>query len=78
MSEITDKYFTLKALADYSSMPVPTIRDYLRRDGLPHFKLRGKVAVFAYPVKYTHSGDTHTQKRWNTEYEQEKRTHVGI
>ena len=38
----------------------------------------GQVSVIAHPVKYTHSGDTHTQKRRNTIYEQEKRTYAGI
>jgi len=26
-------------------MGVPTLRDYLRSDGLPHFKLKGKILV---------------------------------
>ena len=42
--------------------------------GLKH----GEVSVIAYPIKRTHSGDAHTLKRWNTLYEQEKRTHSGI
>jgi len=45
MDELTDKYLTLKGLAGYSSIPVATIRDYLRRDGLPHYRLRGKILV---------------------------------
>ncbi len=43
-----------------------------------HGLKKGQVSVFAYPVKNTHFRDTHTLKRWNTIYEQEKRTHPGI
>ena len=45
MTEMGDKYLTLKDLSKYCSMPVPTIRDYLHRDGLPHYRLRGKILV---------------------------------
>ena len=41
----TDRLLDLKGLSQYSSMGVPTLRDYLRSDGLPHFKLKGKILV---------------------------------
>jgi len=41
----TDRLLDLKGLSEYSSMGVPTLRDYLRSDGLPHFKLKGKILV---------------------------------
>jgi hypothetical protein len=42
----TDKYFDLRGLAEYSSLAVPTLRDYLRGlDPIPHYKLKGKVLV---------------------------------
>jgi hypothetical protein len=41
-----DNYFDLKALAAYSSLAVPTLREYLAgSDGIPHYKLRGKILV---------------------------------
>jgi len=44
MTTATDQYFDLKHLSGYSCLAVPTLRDYLK-DGLPHFKLKGKVLV---------------------------------
>lgn len=41
MQEYTD----LRGLIDYSGIPKPTLRDYIKRDGLPCFKLRGKIVV---------------------------------
>jgi hypothetical protein len=41
-----DSYFDLKRLSGYSSMGVPTLREYLQgADGIPHYKLRGKILV---------------------------------
>jgi len=40
-----DGYFDLKNLSAYCSLGVPTLRDYLRSGGLPHFKLKGKILV---------------------------------
>lgn len=40
----TDQYFDLKSLSSYSCLGVPTLRDYMR-EGLPHFKLKGKILV---------------------------------
>ena len=39
------EYFDLKGLATYSSLPVPTLRDYVKGCGLPCFKIRGKLLV---------------------------------
>ena len=41
----TDRLLDLKGLSEYSSLGVPTLRDYLRSEGLPHFKLKGKILV---------------------------------
>ena len=41
----TDRLLDLRGLSKYSSLGVPTLRDYLRSDGLPHFKLKGKILV---------------------------------
>jgi hypothetical protein len=42
----TDQYFDLRGLAEYSSLAVPTLRDYLRGlNPIPHYKLKGKVLV---------------------------------
>ena len=41
----TDQYFDLKNLSAYACLGVPTLRDYLRSGGLPHFKLKGKILV---------------------------------
>ena len=41
----TERLLDLKGLSEYSSLGVPTLRDYLRSDGLPHFKLKGKILV---------------------------------
>ena len=40
-----DKYFDLKGLSTYSSLGLSTLRDYIRKHGLPCFKVRGKVLV---------------------------------
>jgi hypothetical protein len=41
-----EKYLDLRGLAEYSSLAVPTLRDYLRGlNPIPHYKLRGKVLV---------------------------------
>ena len=42
---LKDQYFDLPGLNAYSCIPVPTLRDYIRRDGMPCFKLRGKILV---------------------------------
>ena len=39
-----DRYLDLKGLATYSSLGVGTIRDYLKQ-GLPAFKIKGKVLI---------------------------------
>jgi hypothetical protein len=42
---IEDQYFDLRGLEAYSALKVGTLRDYIRRDGLPCFKVRGKVII---------------------------------
>lgn len=41
----TDRLLDLKGLSEYSSLGIPTLRDYLRSGGLPYFKLKGKILV---------------------------------
>lgn len=41
----TDRLFDLKSLSHHSCLGVPTLRDYIRSGGLPHYKLRGKILV---------------------------------
>jgi len=41
----TDPLLDLRGLSEYSSLGVPTLRDYLRSGGLPYFKLKGKILV---------------------------------
>jgi hypothetical protein len=45
MDTSSDKYFDLKSLSEYSSLGVPTLRDHIRSEGLPHFKVKGKILV---------------------------------
>ena len=41
-----DRFFDLRGLSGYSSLAVPTLRDYLRAPGgLPYFKVKGKILV---------------------------------
>jgi hypothetical protein len=39
------EYLDLRGLSVYSSLAVPTLRDYLREGRLPHYKLKGKIIV---------------------------------
>ena len=41
----TDRLFDLKSLSQHSCLGVPTLRDYIRSGGLPHYKLKGKILV---------------------------------
>ena len=40
-----DQYFDLKGLSAYSSLVVPTLRDYVKEGKLPAFKIKGKVFI---------------------------------
>jgi excisionase family DNA binding protein len=40
-----DCYLDLHGLEYYTSIPVSTMRDYIKREGLPCFKVRGKILV---------------------------------
>lgn len=42
---LKDQYFDLKGLSAYSSMAVPTLRDYISTGQLPCFKLKGKFLI---------------------------------
>jgi excisionase family DNA binding protein len=42
---LQDGYFDLKGLAAYSTLAVPTLRDYIRSGKLPAYKVKGKVLV---------------------------------
>ena len=41
----SDKYMDLTALAEYSSLKIPTLRDHIKFEGLPCFKCKGKLLV---------------------------------
>ena len=41
----TDRLLDLKSLSRHSCLGIPTLRDYLRSGGLPHFKLKGKILI---------------------------------
>ena len=45
MDTSSDKYLDLKSLSEYSSLGVPTLRDHIRSEGLPYFKVKGKILV---------------------------------
>ena len=45
MERPDDKYLSLKSLSEYSDLPTPTLRDYIKGCGLPCFKVRGKLLV---------------------------------
>lgn len=45
MKSSLDKYLDLKGLSEYSSLGVSTLREYIRCERLPHFKVRGKILV---------------------------------
>lgn len=40
-----DQYLDLERLSDYSSLPIPTLRDYIRDLALPCYKPKGKLLV---------------------------------
>ena len=40
-----DQFFDLKTLSSYSCLGVSTLREYIESNGLPCFKLKGKVLV---------------------------------
>lgn len=42
---LKDEFFDLRGLSAYSAMGVPTLRDYIRNDKLPCFKVRGKILI---------------------------------
>jgi excisionase family DNA binding protein len=42
---IKRKYLTLKQLAEYSNISVPTLRRYMRHEGLPHFQVNRLILI---------------------------------
>ncbi len=42
---LSDGYFDLRGLSAYSSLKVPTIRNYIKSGDLPAFKLKGKLLI---------------------------------
>lgn len=42
---LKDQYFDLRGLSAYSSMAVPTLRDYIKTGDLPCYKIRGKLLI---------------------------------
>ena len=42
---LKDGFFDLKGLSAYSSLAVPTLRDYIQEGALPCFKVKGKILV---------------------------------
>ena len=42
---LKDQLLDLRGLSVYSSLAVPTLRDYIRSGNLPCFKVKGKVLV---------------------------------
>ena len=44
-STLKDQYFDLKGLSAYSSLSVTKLRTHIREDGLPCYKLGGKILV---------------------------------
>lgn len=42
---LKDGYFDLKGLSAYSSLAVPTLRDYIKDGALPCFKAKGKILI---------------------------------
>ncbi len=42
---IQPKYYTVEQLAKYSNLSVPTIRRYMRYEGLPHFRVDRRILI---------------------------------
>lgn len=40
-----EKYFDLRGLSTYSSIALPTLRDYIKKHNLPCYKVSGKILV---------------------------------
>lgn len=39
------KYYTVEQLAKYTNLSVPTIRRYIRYEGLPHFRINRRILI---------------------------------
>ncbi|MBW1916291.1 MAG: helix-turn-helix domain-containing protein [Deltaproteobacteria bacterium] len=42
---LSDGYMDLKGLSAYAAMSVGSLRDYIRSDALPCFKIKGKLLI---------------------------------
>jgi hypothetical protein len=42
---LKDQYFDLRGLEAYSALKVSTLRDHIRSEGLPYFKVKGKLLI---------------------------------
>jgi excisionase family DNA binding protein len=42
---IPDIIYDLKGLSGYCSLKIPTLRDYLKKGEIPHYKLKGKILI---------------------------------
>ena len=42
---LKDRYFDLKGLSAYSALAEPTLRDHIKKNRLPAFKVKGKILV---------------------------------
>ncbi len=40
-----DRYLDLPRLSEYSSLGVGTLREHCKNNGLPHYRVRGKILV---------------------------------
>lgn len=57
-------YTDINGLSEYSGIPVSTLRDYKDRDGLPYFKLRGKLM-------FKLSEFDHWMERWRVDTDED-------
>ena len=44
-NKLQPKYYTVEQLAKYSNLSVPTIRRYIRYEGLPHFRINRRILI---------------------------------
>jgi hypothetical protein len=42
---LKDRYFDLRGLSAYSALGVGTLRDHIRSEGLPSFRVKGKILI---------------------------------
>jgi excisionase family DNA binding protein len=42
---LNDRYFDLKGLSEYAAIGLSTLRAMIRREGLPHYRLPGRILI---------------------------------